>query len=63
MRAPRSALENLPLTVRVPLLVAGLMVVVGSLASWLVLAALVRIQERHVRELASIALDGLAASI
>ncbi len=63
MRAARSAVRDLPLTIRVPVMVAGLMVVVGTLASWLVLAALVRTQERHVRELATIALDGLAASI
>ncbi len=59
----RSWLRTIPLRVKVPLLVAALMVGVGTLASWLVLDALIRTQRAQVRELAAVALDGLAASI
>lgn len=43
---------TLPLSVRVPLMVSGLMVVMGIIASQLVLTALVRSQERQLSDLA-----------
>ena len=52
-----------PLTVRVPLLVAMLMVTVGALASELVLLRLERTQEAHLRALTSAYLDGIATAV
>jgi signal transduction histidine kinase len=52
-----------PLTVRVPLLVAVLMVIVGALASELVLLRLERTQEGHLRALTSAYLDGIATAV
>jgi HAMP domain-containing protein len=52
-----------PLTVRVPLLVAVLMVTVGALASELVLLRLERTQEAHLRALTSAYLDGIATAV
>jgi hypothetical protein len=51
-----------PLRVRVPLLVAVLMVIVGALASQLVLLRLERTQEAHLRALTSAYLDGIATA-
>lgn len=52
-----------PLVVRIPLLVAACMILVGTIASWLVLTALARTQETHLRQLARTALSSLGASI
>lgn len=52
-----------PLTVTVPLLVAGLMTVVGSAISYSVLARLADDQEAQLRQLAAAHLGGLAVAI
>jgi signal transduction histidine kinase len=52
-----------PLTVKVPIVVACLMVALGAVASQLVLLRLERIQEAHLRALASAYLDGIAAAV
>lgn len=52
-----------PLAVQVPLLVAILMVAVGTLASSFVLARLGEIQENHLRQLAAAYLEGLATTL
>lgn len=54
---------HLPLMVKGPLLAAGLLVLVGILASHLVLRALVNTQERHLREMALLEFAGVEASI
>ena len=53
----------LPLTVRVPLLVVGLMVVLGAIASERVLSKLADLQERQLRELAALYFDGLSVAV
>ena len=53
----------LPLTLRVPLLVVGLMVVLGAIASERVLSKLADLQERQLRELAMIYFDGLSVAV
>ena len=58
MRAP-----YLPIMVKGPLLAAGLLVLVGVLASLLVLRALVATQERHLRELALLEFAGVEATV
>lgn len=58
MRAP-----HLPVMVKGPLLAAGLLVLVGVLASILVLRALVATQERHLRELAVLEFAGIEATV
>ncbi|HET9068507.1 MAG TPA: HAMP domain-containing sensor histidine kinase [Amaricoccus sp.] len=52
-----------PLTVRVPLLVVGLMVVLGAIASERVLSRLADLQERQLRELAALYFDGLSVAV
>lgn len=52
-----------PLTIKVPLIVAGLLVTVGVIASKLVLDRLERVQQAHLRALATAYLDGTAAAI
>lgn len=54
---------QLPVMVKGPLLVAGLLVLVGILASYLVLWALVNTQERHLREMALLEFAGVEATI
>jgi hypothetical protein len=49
--------------VKGPLLAAGLLVLVGVLASLLVLRALVATQERHLRELALLEFAGVEATV
>lgn len=53
----------LPLTVRVPLMVAGLMIIVGTIASERVLSRLAETQQLHLRDLASLYLDGLSVAV
>ena len=52
-----------PLRIKVPLLVAGLMVLVGLIASQLVLNRLERTQQAHLRALTTAYLDGTAAAV
>ncbi len=52
-----------PITVTVPMLVAGLMVVVGLVVSERVMSRLVESQERNLAQLSEAYLDGLSASI
>ncbi|TNC67243.1 ATP-binding protein [Rubellimicrobium roseum] len=56
-------LRNLPLSVRVPALVAGLMILVGVVASQQVLAVLGRVQEERLREIARLQVEGLAVAL
>jgi signal transduction histidine kinase len=56
-------LRTLPLTVRTPLIVAALMVVVGTIASERVLSKLAETQQRQLRELATLYLDGLSVAV
>jgi len=56
-------LRNLPVTVRVPLFVAGLMLVVAVIASQQVLQRLSKTQTEQLSGLASAYLDGLSAAI
>lgn len=53
----------LPVMVKGPLLAAGLLVLVGVLASYLVLRALVNTQERHLREMALLEFAGVETTI
>lgn len=52
-----------PITVKVPLAVAALMVLVGVVLSERVMARLAETQERHLRELAQSYLDGLSSAV
>ena len=56
-------LSDIPLLVRLPLLAAALMVLVGIFASQQVLTALTRFQEQKLRELAQVHLDGLSIAL
>jgi signal transduction histidine kinase len=58
VRAP-----HMPVMVKGPLLAAGLLVLVGVLASVLVLRALAATQERHLRELALLEFAGVEATV
>jgi len=53
----------LPLTLRVPMIAAVLMIVMGIVASQLVLSALARSQERHLTELAEIEFSTLSSAL
>jgi signal transduction histidine kinase len=55
--------RGLPLSARVPLIAAGLMILVGVIASQQVLAALNKVQEARLRELARLHVDGLAVAL
>jgi signal transduction histidine kinase len=56
-------IQWLPLTVRVPLLVVGLMVVLGAIASERVLSRFADLQQRQLRELAALYFDGLSVAV
>ncbi len=56
-------LQSLPLSLRLPLIAAGLMVLVGMVASQQVLSALSAVQEERLRELARLHVDGLAVAL
>ena len=54
---------GLPLSLRVPLIAAGLMVLVGVVASQQVMATLGSVQEERLRELARLHVDGLTVAL
>lgn len=54
---------GLPLSIRVPLIAAGLMVLVGVVASQQVMATLGSVQEERLRELARLHVDGLTVAL
>ena len=56
-------LRGLPLSLRVPLIAAALMVLVGVVASQQVLSALAAVQEERLREIARLHVDGLAVAL
>lgn len=56
-------LRRLPLSIRLPMVTAALMVLVGILASQQVLSALGRVQDARVRELAQMHVEGLAVAL
>lgn len=58
----RARITDWPLTVKVPLLVAGLMITVAMLVSQVVLSRLIQDQEGNLRLLTSAYLDGLSAA-
>ena len=53
----------LPLSLRVPLIAAGLMVLLGVIASQQVLSALSAVQDSRMRELARLHVEGLAVAL
>ena len=53
----------MPLSLRVPVLAAGLMVLVGLVASQQVLSALGTVQDARLRELARLHIDGLSVAL
>ena len=63
MRRRRLDPRSWPLRVKVPLLVAALMVVVGIVASQIVLLRLAATQETYLRQLSSAYLDGLSTAL
>ena len=56
-------LLQMPLSLRVPLMAAGLMVLVGLAASQQVLSALGAVQDARLRELARLHIDGLSVAL
>ena len=56
-------LQQIPLTVRVPLLVVALMIAISAAISERVMSRLAQTQERHLAELAAAYLDGLAGAL
>lgn len=56
-------LSHMPLSLRVPVLAAGLMVMVGLVASQQVLSALGTVQDARLRELARLHIDGLSVAL
>ena len=56
-------LSHMPLSLRVPVLAAGLMVLVGLVASQQVLSALGTVQDARLRELARLHIDGLSVAL
>ena len=57
------ALRNLPLSLRLPLLGAGMMILVGAVASQQVLSALGRVQDARLQELARLHVEGLSIAL
>lgn len=55
--------SHLSLSLRVPLIAAGLMIVLGAVASQLVLSALGSVQDARMRELARLHVEGLAVAL
>ncbi|MDP5306166.1 sensor histidine kinase [Paracoccus spongiarum] len=55
--------RNLPVTVRVPLVVAGLMIVLGLVASQGVLAVLGSLQDARLREITRLHVEGLSVAL
>ena len=60
---PVARIRGLPLSAKVPLLVAVLMIVLGAIASERVLTRLAAIQEERLRDLAGLYFDGLAVAV
>ena len=63
MAGPLTIIRNLPVTVRVPLLVASLMFAAAGIISQQVLERLSKTQTEHLSGLASAYLDGLSAAV
>jgi signal transduction histidine kinase len=63
MRLRRLDPRTWPLRVKVPLVVAALMVIVGTVASQIVLLRLAATQETYLRQLSSAYLDGLSTAL
>jgi signal transduction histidine kinase len=63
MKRLRMLLDRVPITMKVPIVVAVLMVAVGAVASERVLSRLVATQERQIRDLTNAYLDGLASPL
>lgn len=61
--SPLARLRTLPVTLRVPLLTAGLMIVLGLVASQGVLAALGRVQDARLSETARLHVEGLSVAL
>ena len=57
------AMTRLPLSVKLPLLGAAMMVLVGAVASQQVLQALARVQDARVQELARMHVEGLSVAL
>ena len=57
------AFARLPISVRVPVISAALMVLVGLIASQQVLTALTRAQEARLEELMRLHVDGLSVAL
>lgn len=55
--------QNLPVTLRVPMVTAGLMIALGLVASQGVLSALGRVQDARLREAARLHVEGLAVAL
>lgn len=55
--------SSLPLSLKVPLIAAGMMVLVGIVASQQVMTSLGAVQEERLRELARLHVDGLAIAL
>jgi signal transduction histidine kinase len=60
---PLSWFRHLPVTLRVPMVMAGLMVVLGFVASQGVLAALGRVQDARLSETARLHVEGLSVAL
>jgi len=58
-----TALARIPLSLRVPLLAAGLMILVGVVASQQVLSTLSRVQDARLRELAVLHVESLSVAL
>ncbi len=56
-------LAPLPLSVKLPLLAAAMMILVGAVASQLVLQSLARVQDARVQELAQMHVEGLSVAL
>ena len=55
--------QTLPVTLRVPIVTAALMIALGLVASQGVLAALGRLQDARLRETAQLHVDGLSVAL
>lgn len=60
---PLPRFRDLPVTLRVPLVMAGLMILLGFLASQSVLAALGRVQDARLSETARLHVEGLSVAL
>ena len=60
---PLQRFRNLPVTLRVPLITAALMILLGLLASQSVLSALGRVQDARLSETARLHVEGLSVAL